>query len=93
MENKVKEMVDDHRLPSDIARFTLLTIANTVERVTQAARRQYPGLPVLCGGGVASNSLLREKLSGAVFCPPEYSTDNAMGIAVLTMRRHAREHT
>ncbi len=90
MENKVKEMVADHRLPSDIARFTLLTIASAVERTTQAAWRQYPGLPVIVSGGVASNSLLREKLSGAIFAPAAYSTDNAMGTAVLAMRRLQR---
>ncbi|MBQ3090242.1 MAG: DNA-binding protein [Oscillospiraceae bacterium] len=90
MENKVRDMVADHRLPSDIARFTLLTIASAVERTTQAARRKYPGLPVVCSGGVASNSLLREKLNGAVFAKPAYSTDNAMGTAILAMRRLQR---
>ncbi len=92
VENQVKDMVEDHRLPSDIARFALLTIASVVERTTQAARRQYPGLPVICSGGVASNSLLRERLPGVIFCPPAYSTDNAMGVAMLTMRRYLREH-
>ena len=90
MENKVKDMVADHRLPSDIARFALLTIASTVERTTQAARRKYPGLPVMVSGGVASNSLLREKLNGCIFAPAAYSTDNAMGTAVLTLRRLQR---
>lgn len=90
MENQVKNQIADHRLPSDVARFTLLTIASAVERVTQAARRQYPGLPVICSGGVASNSLLRQRLTGAVFADPAYSTDNAMGVAVLTLRRVQR---
>lgn len=93
MENKVRDMVEAHRLPSDIARFTLLTIANTVERVTRAAQRKYPGLSVVCSGGVASNSLLRQRLTGAVFCDPAYSTDNAMGAAVLTMERWRRERS
>ncbi|MCD8381750.1 MAG: DNA-binding protein [Clostridiales bacterium] len=90
MENKVRDMVEAHRLPSDIARYMLLTVASAVERTTQAARRQYPGLPVVCSGGVASNSLLRQKLTGAVFAQPAYSTDNAMGTAILTMRRLQR---
>ncbi len=90
MENKVRDMVDAHRLPSDIARFMLLTVASAVERTTQAARRQYPGLPVVCSGGVASNSLLRQRLTGAIFAQPAYSTDNAMGTAILTMRRLQR---
>lgn len=90
VENKVREMNEAHRLPSDVARFTLLTIASAVERTTQAALRQYPGLPVVCSGGVASNSLLRQRLGRAVFGQPAYSTDNAMGTAVLALRRLQR---
>ena len=90
VENKVKDMVSAHMLTSDIARFTLLTIASAVERTTRAALRQYPGLPVLCSGGVASNTLLRQRMPGAVFAQPAYSTDNAMGTAVLTLRRLQR---
>ena len=58
-------------------------------RTTQKAWEEYPGLPVLCSGGVASNSLLRREMTaacGAVFAEPEYSTDNAMGIAILANR-------
>ena len=90
VENKVKDMVSAHMLTSDIARFTLLTIASAVERTTRAALRQYPGLPVLCSGGVASNSLLRQRMPGAIFAQPAYSTDNAMGTAVLALRRLQR---
>ncbi|MGM9538825.1 MAG: DNA-binding protein [Candidatus Onthomonas sp.] len=90
VENKVKDMVSAHMLTSDVARFTLLTIASAVERTTRAALRQYPGLPVLCSGGVASNTLLRQRMPGAIFAQPAYSTDNAMGTAVLTLRRLQR---
>ena len=90
VENKVKDMVSAHMLTSDIARFALLTIASAVERTTRAALRQYPGLPVLCSGGVASNSLLRQRMPGAIFAQPAYSTDNAMGTAVLALRRLQR---
>ncbi|MGM9593293.1 MAG: DNA-binding protein [Candidatus Onthomonas sp.] len=90
VENKVKDMVSAHMLTSDIARFTLLTIASAVERTTRAALRQYPGLPVLCSGGVASNTLLHQRMEGAIFAQPAYSTDNAMGTAVLTLRRLQR---
>ena len=39
-------------------------------------------------GGVASNSMLRREMQrfGAVFAQPAYSTDNAMGVAVLAHR-------
>ena len=44
---------------------------------------------VLCSGGVASNSMLRERMRefSPVFAEPQYSTDNAMGTAVLTARQ------
>lgn len=84
IENKVQKQVAQHKEPADIARFTLETIASLVRRVTDRAMEQYPGLPVVCSGGVASNSILRKYLYDAVFAPSAYSTDNAMGTAVLT---------
>ncbi|WP_294547439.1 DNA-binding protein [uncultured Pseudoflavonifractor sp.] len=86
VENQVKAMAERGEAPADIARFTLNTIADAVVRATVAALEERPGLRVLCSGGVASNTLLREKLKGAVFAEPRYSTDNAMGVAILTWR-------
>ena len=88
MENQVKAMAERGERPADIARFALLTVADVVRRATLAALERYPGLPVLCSGGVASNALLRQVMAplGAVFAPPAFSTDNAMGTAILTWR-------
>lgn len=94
MENQVKALAEEGELPANIARFTLDAISNVVWRATQEAQRQYPGLPVLCSGGVASNSQLRAgltELCGAVFAEPRYSTDNAMGAAILTWRAAQKE--
>lgn len=89
MENKVKSMVQAGERSSAVARFALDTVADVVVRATRQAQRDYPGLPVLCSGGVASNTRLRQAMSeqcGAVFAQPQYSTDNAMGVAILTHR-------
>ncbi|MCI8869702.1 MAG: DNA-binding protein [Lawsonibacter sp.] len=89
MENQVKKLAEAGEKPANIARFAQDAVFGAVLRATQAARKEYPGLPVLCSGGVASNSRLREGLSalcGALFAPPQYSTDNALGVAVLTRR-------
>lgn len=89
MENKVKELCRKEVGQGDIARFALHTIASAVVRTTKKALEKYPRLPVLCSGGVASNSLLRQQMireCGAIFADPAYSTDNAMGIALLTAR-------
>lgn len=95
MENKVLALMEAGEAPAEIARFVLDTLCDVICRVTAAAQTAYPGLPVLCSGGVASNQRLRYILTEfcqAVFAPPEYSTDNAMGAAVLTYRAWEGEH-
>ena len=89
MENQVKALAEEGEKPANIARFTLDAVSNVVWRATQEAQRRYPGLPVLCSGGVASNTQLRAGLTGicgAIVAQPQYSTDNAMGTAIFTWR-------
>ena len=86
MENKVRELVERGTPPANVARFVVDTVVKAVLRTTDKALEQYPGLPVLCSGGVASNSALRAALRDAVFAPPQYSTDNALGVAILARR-------
>lgn len=89
MENKVRAMAERGDAPAQICGFVLETVSDVVRRTTQAALEQYPGMPVLCSGGVASNSRLRavmEQACGAVFAQPRYARDNAMGVAILTHR-------
>ncbi len=89
MENKVKQMAEAGESREEIARFALDTICTAVVNTTKEAQQRWPGLPVLCSGGVASNTRLRRAMTekcGAVFAEPRYSTDNAMGTAILTWR-------
>ena len=89
MENKVKQLVERGEAPANVAKFALDTVISVVLRTTYEARERWPGLPVLCSGGVASNRQLRQAMErhcGAVFAQPQYATDNAMGTAILTWR-------
>lgn len=89
MENQVRTLAEGGEEPGAVARFALDTVSDVVRRATEEARKRYPGLPVLCSGGVASNSRLRQVLTascGAIFAQPCYSTDNAMGVAILACR-------
>ena len=89
MENQVKALAEKGEKPANIARFALDTIIGVVIRATHEAQMRWPGLPVLCSGGVASNRQLRaamERACGAVFAQPQYSVDNALGVAILTRR-------
>ena len=86
MENKVKALAEGGRPAAEIARFALETVASAVRRTTDAAKKRWPGLPVLCSGGVASNRLLRAAMADALFAAPSCSTDNALGVAILAWR-------
>ena len=86
VQNKVEKYHTDNA--AETAAFALRCVAYAVRKATENALKVYPGLPVVFSGGVASNSLLRQELKdlSPVFCEPKYSTDNAMGVAVLTHR-------
>ena len=89
VENQVKNRVEKGEAPAHVARFVLNTVADTVRRVTVEAQNRFPGRPLLCSGGVASNRRLRYELTEfcqGIFAPPQYSTDNAMGVAILAHR-------
>ncbi len=87
VQNKVESFAAQNT-PSDTARYCLNCVAQAVGQATKNALKEYPGLEVVFSGGVASNSLLRRELAAfaPVFSEPQYSTDNAMGVAVLAHR-------
>ncbi len=90
LENKMREQVERGDPPGDICRYVLSSLIVAVERATEQALEAYPGLPVLYAGGVASNQLLRDRAGTthrALFAKPEFSTDNAMGVAILAWRQ------
>ena len=88
MQNKVQQYYEAGKNPAETAAYALRCVAYGVFHATQQARKAYPGLPVVFSGGVASNTLLRQVQEplNPIFAQPQYSTDNAMGVAVLASR-------
>lgn len=88
VQNKVAEYYADCKNREETAAYALRCVCYAVLTVTQQAIKEYPGMPVVFSGGVASNSMLRKALLPVdpIFSEPQYSTDNAMGVAVLTHR-------
>lgn len=86
VQNKVQQFHASHKNPAETAGFALRCVAKAVYLATEQALKAYPGLRVVFSGGVASNSMLREVLNplNPIFSPPQFATDNAMGVAVLT---------
>lgn len=86
VENKCAEMKRKGDSDEDIARFCIEYIASALEKTVEAVQKQYGRLPLVFSGGVMSNSIIRERFTakfGAIFAEPEFSSDNAAGIAVL----------
>ena len=88
IQNKVQQYHEKQGNAVETAAFALRCIVGAVIEATQQAQKKYPGLPVVFSGGVASNSMLREmtRPMKPIFAQPQYSTDNAMGVAVLACR-------
>ncbi len=88
MENQVQKKMATGENPQDIAIFCLDVVGDTVLRTTRLAQEQYPNLPVLFSGGVAANRRLRRRMAvlKPYFAEPKYSTDHAMGVAILAHR-------
>ena len=88
VQNKVQQFHEKHGIPAETAAYALRCVAKAVYQATENALKQYPGYRVVFSGGVASNSMLRERTAplNPIYSQPQFSTDNAMGVAVLAHR-------
>ena len=88
IQNKVQQYYEKSGDGAETAAYALRCVAYGVSAATRQALEAYPGLRVVFSGGVASNSMLRRTLApfDPVFAQPQFSTDNAMGVAVLAHR-------
>ena len=88
VQNKVQQFHCAHGEPAETAAYALRCVAKAVYLASEQALQAYPGLRIVFSGGVASNSLLRQVIAPLkpIFSEPQYSTDNAMGVAVLASR-------
>lgn len=86
LENQCKKMLDSGESHENVARYCLDFICKTLEKMTEYAISEYGNLPLVFAGGVMSNSIIRKKIQsrfGVSFAEPDFSCDNAAGIALL----------
>ena len=88
---KLYEETGDKALTSAFA-FSFL--AETFSKLTDNLRDVYGDLPVVYAGGVMSSRFISSRLKrdGAYFALPEFSSDNAAGIALLAREKYLREN-
>lgn len=86
VENKCRQMTERGASPEDTARFCLDFIGETIIAMTLAAKDKCGDLPLVFAGGVMSDAIIRrsvtERFNGASFAAPEFSCDNAAGVAI-----------
>ena len=85
LENQALTMLERGETHADCAKFVFDYLANTLEKMSRMLMEKYTNLPLFFAGGVMSNSIIKEQLStslGAHFCPPRFSADNAVGVAL-----------
>lgn len=76
---------------SAVAAFVFDFICRTLIAMGQSATEKYGNTDILFAGGVMSNRLMRENLNrhfSAYYAEPEFSADNAAGVALLGRRAH-----
>ncbi len=88
VQNKVQQYHANGADPSETAAYALRCVAGAVYQASEQALLRYREMRIVFSGGVASNSMLRQVLAplDPIFSEPQYSTDNAMGVAVLAHR-------
>lgn len=87
VENKCKKMIDDKEAPCDTALFCIKYIEKAILSMAESGMKDYPSLPVVFSGGVMSDSIIRDDIQSlydnCFFATPEFSSDNAAGLAIL----------
>ncbi len=87
LQNQCERLLQDGLPAAYVARYCLESIAKTAQGMLRAARCEYPNYPVVMAGGVMSSTVIKNYIQynndDVYFVPPEYSSDNAIGVALI----------
>lgn len=87
VQNQCEALFKNGKSKEYIAKYCLSCVEAAIAGMTQEICHTYGEKPILYAGGVMSNSLIRASLTkrfNGVFAAPEFSSDNSVGIAILT---------
>ena len=91
LENISQKLYKETNDKAYVSAYVLNFVAQTLVALTEQIREKYPEIPIVYAGGVMSNKFLKSKLSAfdnTYFAEPQFSADNAAGIAILTQRKY-----
>jgi N6-L-threonylcarbamoyladenine synthase len=95
VENIAKKLYEAGEKKEKIAAVTFDFIQRTLCEMAKQAIEKYGEMPILFAGGVMSNRLMRGAISRrfeAYFAEPEFSADNAAGVALLCRLAYIKDN-
>ena len=91
LENKAAALYKECWDIAETSAYTLTFIGRTLEKITQNTLAEYGDMPVIYAGGVMSSQYIRRTLQKyGMFADAQYSSDNAVGTALLTAELYRR---
>ena len=91
LENLALKLYRESGDPALAAAYTLSFLAETLAAMAEDLRAREGNIPIVFAGGVMSNRMiaraLSERLENLYFAEPQFSADNAAGVALLCRRR------
>lgn len=91
LENQAARLYGKTQSKELVSAFIFEYLADVISKMTCNLRVEYPDIPIVYAGGVMSNKTIQSRLSAyenTYFASPEYSSDNAAGIALLCRRQY-----
>ena len=95
IENQCRRMFESGEAKEDVAGFCIASVYSAVRDITKAIIKKYGNLPLIYAGGVMSCRIIADKISeefGGQFARPEFSSDNAAGVALIAAEKYKRNH-
>lgn len=94
LENMASKIYAESSDVRETASFVFDFISETLFRMSENLREEYPAIPIVYAGGVMSSSIIRERLSvfGGYHAEARFSSDNASGCALLCREKYGRNN-
>ncbi len=93
LENKSAALYRETGNVEETSAYVLDFIGRTLEKLTINALEKFGELPVIYAGGVMSSQYIKRRLSAyGLFASPQFSSDNAAGIALLAREQYLKQN-
>ncbi|MBR5874452.1 MAG: glycoprotease [Oscillospiraceae bacterium] len=91
LENQCDKLLTNGYSKEYVCKYCLTYIARTLIKMINNVKQEYGDMPLVLAGGVMSSTVIKkivtENIPDAMFVKPQFSSDNAIGVAVNAYRK------